>query len=93
MATTDSTTTRRTDGDYRQPKTDDRKASTAKATSDTTTTPPGAADSNRAGWIGNAAPIDTDATPAETTAGNDMDAYELNPETHGPHDRSATGDI
>lgn len=87
---TTSTTTapRRTDtsDSGTQPKTSTNKATTAPASR--------IEQRDRAGFLGNASPIDPDATPATTFAGNDVDdAYEISPETHGPHDRTATGDI
>lgn len=87
----DTKTTSTTTAPRRTDTNDQPKASTNKAT-------PAPASRieqrDRAGFLGNASPIDPDATPATTFAGNDVDdAYEISPETHGPHDRAATGDI
>jgi hypothetical protein len=82
MATTSSSTsTRRLSSDTSDTTTKPAKSDTADTTS-------------KAGFIGNAAPIDADATPAKTFAGSGTkDPYELAPETHGAHDRNPQTDI
>ena len=88
----DTRTTSTATAPRRHPTEDD----TPKATTNKATTAPESQieQRDRAGFLGNAAPIDPDATPAKTFAGSDVDkAYEIAPETHGPHDRAPTGDI
>lgn len=82
MATTSSSTTTRRAGN--------EIADTATKPAKPTTTD----DASNTGFIGNAAPVAVDATPAKTYAGSGTeDPFELSPETHGPHDRNPQTDI